>query len=213
MLTLSLLIAVSHSYYILCTFLSPLLFFINICTFLHLFFNLSFIFLLFVISLSHIYKLFQVQPSLDTCHNNTVSGWPPQDSNISGSNRRWWWNEFIARRRDSGLNLFSSFGAGMFIERDGSDDNEDADDQGGSDQGDNDQGEDDKEGQASNDKLLPDLEMPEAPIGELTKKKVRPGRRARMQVEGWGPGAQGHGYQCHQAQRDGGLKVCHGLIH
>jgi hypothetical protein len=72
----------------------------------------------------------------------------------------------------------------MFIERDGSDDNEDADDQGGSDQGDNDQGEDDKEGQASNDKLLPDLEMPEAPIGELTKKKVRPGRRARMQVEG-----------------------------
>ncbi len=98
----------------------------------------------------------------------------PRNSDIRGSNRDDDDEiEFIARRRDKGLNLFSSLGAGMFTERDGSDDNEDADDLGGGDQGGSDQGRDDKVGPVSNDELLPDLEMQEAPIGELTKKKAR----------------------------------------
>jgi hypothetical protein len=98
----------------------------------------------------------------------------PRNSDIRDSNRDDDDEiEFIARRRDRGLNLFSSIGAGMFTERDGSDDNEDADDLGGGDQGGGDQGADDKVGQESHDELLPDLEMPEAPIGELTKKKAK----------------------------------------
>jgi hypothetical protein len=69
----------------------------------------------------------------------------------------------------------------MFIERNGSDDDEDIHDLGGSDQGGGDQGcgdqdGDDELGQESDDELLPNLEMLEASRGKWTNKKIRQGR-------------------------------------
>jgi hypothetical protein len=68
----------------------------------------------------------------------------------------------------------------MFIERNGSDDDEDIHDLGGSDQGGGDQGcgdqdGDDELGQESDDELLPNLEMLEASRGKQTNKKIQAG--------------------------------------